>query len=207
MNEKLQKIERRHAEEDARVMFGKQSLTLNEGIIPWILDNIDSFVSQSRCNESIERVYLDAYAFHREDLDAWDKVGQAVGNLQALKVLSIDNGMYYDDDDEEDEDVPRVDWKVTARILSHIRQRITLIVVFRDLYISPWSVEDSRSFAQAIRGHPTITCFQGDDLVPYEALDALYSALATLPALESIRLSNRRLHRRHAEQHGNDRES
>jgi hypothetical protein len=33
-------------------------------------------------------------------------------------------------------------------------------------------------------------------MIPEESMDALYSALATLPALESIKLSNRGLHRR-----------
>jgi hypothetical protein len=43
--------------------------------------------------------------------------------------------------------------------------------------------------ARAICGHPTITRFDCAEDSPYESLDALYSALATLPALESVKLS------------------
>jgi hypothetical protein len=41
-------------------------------------------------------------------------------------------------------------------------------------------------FAQAIRGYPTIRSFNGGYAFPYDFLDKFYSALATLPALESI---------------------
>jgi hypothetical protein len=49
--------------------------------------------------------------------------------------------------------------------------------------------------ARAIRGHPTITCFQDNGKLPYESLDTLYSVLATLTALEEIRLSKWELSR------------
>jgi hypothetical protein len=61
---------------------------------------------------------------------------------------------------------------------------------------SVWRAESARSFARAIRGQPTIVCFESDTMFSYEASDALYLALATLPALESITLSNRRLYER-----------
>jgi hypothetical protein len=67
-----------------------------------------------------------------------------------------------------------------------VRQGITLCVTL----LAAWSVEDSRSLARVIRGHPTISSIY----FPYE--DTLYSALATLPALESITLSNYVLHAR-----------
>jgi hypothetical protein len=45
----------------------------------------------------------------------------------------------------------------------------------------------SETFVQAIRGHPTIIGFEvGDGRFPYESMGMLYSALATLPALETV---------------------
>jgi hypothetical protein len=38
--------------------------------------------------------------------------------------------------------------------------------------------------------NPTITRVEGGDMIPDEYMDVLYSALATLPALESLILSN-----------------
>jgi hypothetical protein len=68
------------------------------------------------------------------------------------------------------------------------RQKITVIIV----EFLVWDVEQTRCFARAIHGHPTITRFVDGEDFPYESLDALYSALATLPALESISLSKYR---------------
>jgi hypothetical protein len=49
-----------------------------------------------------------------------------------------------------------------------------------------------QAVARAIPGHPAITSFDSGYNLPYESLDSLYSALATLPALESISFSNGR---------------
>jgi hypothetical protein len=125
------------------------------------------------------------------------KVGQAIGNLQALKVLFIctydrlddDDDSDDDDSDDDDDDVesPTPDWKILARILSQVRQRITLDVT----KVQAWDAEESQSLARLIRGHPTITCFEDSSgMFPYKSLDTLYSTLATLPSLESVKLSN-----------------
>jgi hypothetical protein len=71
--------------------------------------------------------------------------------------------------------------------LSHVREKITL----NDISVV-WSEEDAVTLARVIRGHPTITRFEGGWDSSYESMDLLYSALATLPALESITLSNPR---------------
>jgi hypothetical protein len=52
-----------------------------------------------------------------------------------------------------------------------------------------WDVEEVQAVARAIHGHPTITSFDSGYNLPYEWMGSLYSALATLPALESISLS------------------
>jgi hypothetical protein len=103
-------------------------------------------------------VALDPCAFNGQDDAFGEKLGRAIGNLQALDVLSICNPqlMMYDDDDDEAVLIPA--WEILARILSHVRQSITLTVC----YSSAWRVEESRSLARAIRGNPTITRFVQD---------------------------------------------
>lgn len=56
-------------------------------------------------------------------------------------------------------------------------------------FVSTWRAEEYRSFARTIHGLPNIKRFEGGEGFPYESLDALYSALATLPALKSVKLS------------------
>jgi hypothetical protein len=74
--------------------------------------------------------------------------------------------------------------EILALIFSHVRQKIEVKI---GLY-RRWHAETSRLFAQSIRGHPTITRFQDRSEFPYKSLDSLYSAWASLPALESITL-------------------
>jgi hypothetical protein len=62
-------------------------LVVYDDSIPWILNHIDCFVSQSRGNESVKDVYLWPHAFHGHDEDGWNKVGQAVGNLLSLETI------------------------------------------------------------------------------------------------------------------------
>jgi hypothetical protein len=192
-------FQKRQIENEARCgrLLGVHDLELDEreDSIPWILNHIDYFVNESRSNERVKEVYLSPYLLVGQDIELWDKVGQAVGNLQALSWIHISthNYEYHCDGNEE---VPITDWEILARILSHVRQRITLIVTPDEDEDrgSAWRAENSRSFARAIHGHPTITCFEGGNRFPYECLGVLYSALATLPALESICLFNRGLH-------------
>jgi hypothetical protein len=165
-------------------------LHLDDNSIPWILNHIDFFVSQTRGSESVEEVHLYPYAFNGHVDEVWDKLGQAVGNLQALKRLCISTRDRTNGHDE-DEAVPIPDWERLARILSLVRQNVSVNLYGFDV----WAVGDVQALARAIRGHPTITSFvDSRGMFPYESLDALYSALATLPALESIALSNRGLH-------------
>jgi hypothetical protein len=157
--------------------------------LTWVLNDIDCFVSQSRGNESVTDVFLFpyySYEFNGQQDSFWDKVGQVIGNLQALKRLRIYTHGRIFGPHHADEVVPIPDWEILARILSHMRQKIAVNITD----VKAWDVEESRAFARAIRGHPTITSFEdglgeGDNF-PYEASDAVYSALATLPALESI---------------------
>jgi hypothetical protein len=161
---------------------------LNAFSISWILNHIDCFVSQSRGNRIVESVELRPHAFNGENYEVWDKVGQAIGNLQALETLYIfsTHRDYGDDDDHEDysdEDSPSPDWKILARILRYMRQSVA--VVINDVRLR--TVEEVQPFARAIRGHPTITGLRDRGMFPYESLDTLYSALITLPAYTESR--------------------
>jgi hypothetical protein len=197
-SETLELQNRRNTEEDERErrqivdeLVNSKYLHLDENSIPLIRKHLDYFVNQSRCNERVKEVRLSPHLLVGQDIELWDKVGQAVGNFQALSCIHISthNHEYQYPDGEE---VPIPDWEILARILSHVRQSITL----NNVNVLAWGVEESRSFARAIHGHPTITSYEEGDIARYAASDALYSALATLPALESICLSNRGLRRR-----------
>jgi hypothetical protein len=151
----------------------------------WIFNHIDYFVRQSRGNKNVNRVDFYPYLFDGQGDEVWDKVAHAIGNLQGLETLNISDKR----EDYEDENLPTIDWEILTRILSQVRQKIELSLT----YVEKWDSEESRLFARAIHGHPTITSFEDGSAspgnFPYESLDALYSALATLPALESITLS------------------
>jgi hypothetical protein len=100
----------------------------------------------------------------------------------------------FSDEDDDEEVIPPVSilmWERLARILSHMGQKVRLGLDVRgDL----WAVGEVQALARVIHGHPTIIRYDGGSRLSYESLDALYSALATLPALESIFISNLGLH-------------
>jgi hypothetical protein len=151
----------------------------------WMLNHIDCFVSQSRGNKIVQHVSVNA-SFDGYGDDVWEKVGQAIGNLQALETLHISNHDYddeldSDEDDDEDEDSP-IDWELVARILRHVRQSVAVDIENERLR----TIEEVQPFARAIYGHPTITGFRDTGMFPYESLGTLFSTLTTLPALESV---------------------
>jgi hypothetical protein len=172
-------------------IFGEHlegDLVLDDQIICCILNRIDCFVSQSLGNKSVDSVFLYPHAFHGENDDFLDKVGKAIGNLQALDTLSISPHNAYPEDDEQE--LPNSDWEILACILSHVRQKVEIIL--RDSEM--WDVEAVQALARKIRGHPAITSFGQDTIMfpCYASLDSLYSVLATLPALKSVNLGHRR---------------
>jgi hypothetical protein len=174
-----------HSAEIELLDYESQILFLNEDSMDFILSHIDCFVSQSRGNESVYDVFVFPYAsLDVHDDDVWDKFGQAIGNLQSLESLNI-----FAPNHDDDEVVSNHHWEILARILSHVRQRIKLSIIPGVINSLAWRAEDSRSLARVIHGHPTITRFEDSGMLPYESLDVLYSALATLPALESLSLS------------------
>jgi hypothetical protein len=150
---------------------------------PSLFNHIDNFLSQSRGNGYVGDVFLFPYSFDGQSDDCWDKVGEAVENLQALKNLHISTRSQYSDDDDGDDQVPIPDWEIVASILLHVRQKVNLDIS----EYHRWATEEVQPFARAIRWHPS---FDGGRNFPYEFVDTLYSTLATLPALESITCYN-----------------
>jgi hypothetical protein len=186
---------RRNEEQLAREQLLGPKLFLDEDTIPWIFNHIDCFVSQSRRNKGVEEIYFctdESFDGHGDDY-AWEKVGRAVAKLKSLKSLYISTRdiMYADHDD--DEGLPSPDWEILARILSHVRQNVSVRL---DEECDLWAVGEAQALARAIHGHPTITSFDSCIYLSYESMDSLFSALATLPALESIVLSNSGPHAR-----------
>jgi hypothetical protein len=183
--ETSQKLEKRCNESYARDLLRWSYLNLDDDSIPWMVNHIDCFVSQSRSNESVEILTIRPLSVNGHDEIFWDKVGQAIGSLQALEALHI-SGHYYhdvgDSDEDDDEVVPIPDWEIIARILKYVRQNVT--VKIDDARVR--SIEEVQPFVRAICGHPTITSFQDSGMFPYESLGTLLSTLTTLPALESV---------------------
>jgi hypothetical protein len=177
--EMLQLQNLRDDEECARALGGSH-LDLDEASIPWVLNHVDCFVNQSRGNVSVETLFLCPFPVDDQDYEVWDKVGRAVSNLKTLKRLCIAG---YDLDDD-DEDLLILDWEIVARILRYVRQSITIDITD----VLACDAEEAGLFARVIHGHPTITSFVGGGNFSHESLDALYSALVTLPALESVLL-------------------
>jgi hypothetical protein len=177
--------------------LGGEYLNLDEHSIPWILNHIDDFVSQSRGNESVVAVNVTPNAFTPtslyNEIEVWDKVGQAIGNLQSLERLRISATDIYDGDEEvAEEDLPIHIWEKLSRILSKVRQKVEVNLTDTCHLNQEEDAMEFRMFARAIHGHPTITSFDDGQDFPSESLVALYSALAAMPALESIRLGQRK---------------
>jgi hypothetical protein len=154
------------------ILFGERTvLHLDGDSLDSIRSHIDWFVSHSRGNESITGVCLYLYGrphYHQDG--AWDKIGQVVGNLQALKRIHILTRVHYDVNDEHDEVIPNSE--ILACILSHVRQKITLDVTD----ITVWDAEEFRLFVQAIHGHTSVTGIEVESRQPLAR--TLFNALA-----------------------------
>jgi hypothetical protein len=139
-----------------------------------VFAEVDSFVAQSQGNTSIKHMRLHPHDVDPGNYELWDKVGQGVGNLESLGVVSIyiGNGL--------------PDWEILARILPHIQNKIELRIDGGRIQ----GIEGMRAFARRIQGHPAITHLKAD--VSFEGTATLCSALNTLPNLESAVLWQQR---------------
>jgi hypothetical protein len=145
-----------------------------------IFDQADAFVNLSRENDTVEDVYLrlstdpDAHRYA-----IWDKIAEGIGNLQALRSISI-----YDRIDYDDEHTYVPDWEILACILRRLRRGVTIHMhnCAHDL----WDALALQALARVIHGHAMITGFVTGNAFPLHCLDMLCSNLLTLPALENV---------------------
>jgi hypothetical protein len=154
-----------------------------------IFDQVDAFVNLTRDNKSVQKItlwipvtdpYTDSDGTDRYAI--WEKVAEGIGNLQALRKISITDICFADD--EEGPLAP--DWEILACILRRLRRGIHLCM--QDETINIWDTEALPAFARAIHGQAMITRFSTGAGFPFHCLDILCSALLTLPALENIKL-------------------
>jgi hypothetical protein len=171
-----------------------------------LLDNIDSLVTLSRENTSIEILQLYPFDSDAGNYEFWDKVGQIVGNLEGLSLIKLNflpyNKSDYDDIDSDDnndsdddndivnddgdgDEATRPDWEILTRILRYLRCKVE---VCSDCDAD---VEEVQGFARAIQGHPMISAFSSRRKCAVANLDPWCYALATLPSLERVRLGLR----------------
>jgi hypothetical protein len=141
-----------------------------------IFYHVDAFVNMSRDNKRVQEVFLclapdpDAHRYV-----IWDKVAEGIGNLQALREITIMETPSVDDEWE----AFAPDWEILACILRRLRRGI-------QLYMQDGNTETLPAFARAIHGHAMITRFFTGEGFPFGCLDILCSALLTLPALKEI---------------------
>jgi hypothetical protein len=129
---------------------------------------------------------VELYPFDSEagNYEFWDKVGQIVGNLTELKVISINFLPYSGDDGDEDgDDAHMPDWETLSRILPHVRCKVSLRSSTEDYDAE---VEDIQGLARAIHGHPMISEFDSAIPFTFANLGPWCFALVTLPSLERV---------------------
>jgi hypothetical protein len=139
----------------------------------FMFENIDSFVALSRENTSVGKVVL--YPYDSAMGKHWDKVGEIVGNLKELKVITIDFLPCTVDDEEGEARMP--DWEKLTRILSCVQHKISLRSKTDDCDAG---VEDIRGLATAIRGNSMISKFSSEMEFTFEIIGPWCSALTTL---------------------------
>lgn len=104
----------------------------------------------------------------------WEKVGNELNTIPYVTTLCVRF--------EE-----RPDWEALASILRHLRRKIKL-EVDGDYECQR---EEVQHFAQAIHGHPSIESFKTSDTFSLDSFDIIFSALRSLPVLESVTLWHR----------------
>jgi hypothetical protein len=148
-----------------------------------MFDNIDSFVKLSRENTSIKELELYPFDGAPGKYELREKVGQIVGNLMELKLISINFIPYsIDDTDDGGNDVRRLDWETVSRILPHVRRKVAFSSEDYDA-----EVGDIQGLARAIHGHPMISAFDcHSEKLNFANMGPWCAASATLPYLERI---------------------
>jgi hypothetical protein len=150
-----------------------------------IFDQVDAFVNHSRDNQTVTEVVLrlapdpDAHRYA-----IWDKIAEGIGNLQALRSITIVNSRV--SDGHGDPLAP--DWEILACILRRLRHSIHLRL--QDAVLLFWDPESVQIFAGSIRGNAMIESFSTGTAFAFDCFDNLCSALLTLPALEIVSVAH-----------------
>jgi hypothetical protein len=161
--------------------------TLTVGRFPE-LPYANSLAEASRGNRTVQTVQFYTHCrrgfYEMCDLKVWEKVGEAVGNLEELQEIVAFSSFpdYFPDDGEI---VIRHDWFTLHCILECLRHKIKLNLK----NIHSLTGFEVRAFAGAIIGNPftkKIEVFGSD--IPARYLEVLSLSLATLPALEDVSL-------------------
>jgi hypothetical protein len=154
-----------------------------------IFDQADAFVHLSQGNETVQYVLLlpftdrgdDASGNHRYAI--WEKVAKGIGNLKALRKISI-----YSASAHGEESLLAADWEILACILRRLQRGIQLDVEGAALLL--WDIvrypEALPGLAGVIRGKTMIKGFCTGYRFPFDCLETLCSILLTLPALENV---------------------
>jgi hypothetical protein len=171
-------------------------LSLYDNRAPWLLANIDSFISMTRCNEIVEEVDLYLYVYDdNEDAacyDIWDKVGQGIGNLEALETLHVLVSGDPDSGTIENDQTP--DWERLGYILTHLGKTIRLQVddaSETEGHHLRYAI-DVDGFSRMLRWQRMVTRFGTGDIFYRGSLGTVCAALSMLPALVSVDLGHRK---------------
>jgi hypothetical protein len=181
--------------------LGSEYLSLYNDRAPWLLTHADWFLNMSCRNHIVEEVDLYLYVYDDNEYAAsyeiWDKVGQGIGNLEALETLHI---LVSGDPDPGSGPIEiaqqrtlKPDWERLGYILKHLRKNIRLQV--DDGSETEGHLRyavDVDSFARMLRGQPMVVRFGTWDIFYRGPLGTVCAALSTLPALESVDLGHRR---------------
>jgi hypothetical protein len=174
-----------------REVLGTKSIFLGEQEEnTGIFDHLDAFVNLSRENETVQEVVLcipftdaddDAPGTHRYAI--WDKVAEGIGNLQALRKITI---VESDSVDGWEGLVP--DWEILACILRRLQRGIQLCMEESTIWL--WDTETLPFFAGVIHGQAMIAGFSTGQGFYFDCLGILCSALLTLPALDNVQFQH-----------------
>jgi hypothetical protein len=147
----------------------------------FMFDNIDSFVALSREKTNVISVGLYPFDNDPGNYEFWDKVGEIMGNLMKLKLITIHFRPYTGGDDDNDDKNRMPDWETLTRVLRYLRRNISLCTEEYDA-----EIEDIQGLARAIHGHPLISEFIFRLGFTFANMGPWCTALATLPSLESV---------------------
>jgi hypothetical protein len=137
-------------------------------------------------NDTVQNIVLYQYKDYPWDHIMLHALGEGIGNLGALQVLTIhyvdDDGRHEEgnDDHVDSKVVESLNWQAFADALGRVHHPIEV-----SLEGGCWEyIEDFTGFTKAIQGLSTIGSFRSNkDAVQWRFADTFMSVLASLPSL------------------------